>query len=46
MPRIDIGMTSDYIPSLVTVDASQSESTNGEIKKFIIDFGEGRPPAE
>ncbi len=46
MPRIDITMTSDYVPSLVTVDASQSESENGEIKKFIFDFGEWKPPAE
>lgn len=46
MPRMDISMTSDYIPSLVTVDASQSESQNGEIKKFIFDFGEWKPPAE
>ena len=46
MPRMDITMTSDYIPSLVTVDASQSISQNGEIKKFIFDFGENKTPAE
>ncbi len=46
MPRLDITKESDYVPSLVTVDASQSESENGEIKKFIFNFGEGRTPAE
>ncbi len=46
MPKMDITMTSDYIPSLVTVDASQSISQNGEIKKFIFDFGENKTPAE
>jgi hypothetical protein len=46
MPRLDIQMSSDYVPSLVTVDASQSESENGEIKKFIFDFWEWKPPAE
>jgi hypothetical protein len=38
MPRLSISKTSDYVPSLVTVDASQSESEEGEIKKFIFDF--------
>jgi hypothetical protein len=46
MPRMNIELTSDYVPTLATIDASQSESENGEIKKFIIDFGEGKPPAE
>lgn len=46
VPRIDITTSSDYIPSVVTVDASQSESTNGEIKKFIFDFWEGKTPIE
>lgn len=46
MPRIDIKTSSDYVPSIVTVDASQSESTNGEIKKFIFDFWEGKAPTE
>jgi hypothetical protein len=38
MPRMDIKTTSDYVPTLATVDASQSESEEGEIKKFIFDF--------
>lgn len=38
MPRMNIETTSDYIPSTITIDASQSESENGEIKKFIFDF--------
>jgi PKD repeat protein len=46
MPRMNITKTSDYIPSLVTIDASQSESEEGEIKKFIFDFWEWRVPAE
>lgn len=46
MPRIDIKTSSDYVPSIITVDASQSESTNGEIKKFIFDFWEGKTPTE
>jgi PKD repeat protein len=46
MPRLEVSKTSDYVPSLVTVDASQSEAENGEIKKFIFDFGEGRTSAE
>jgi PKD repeat protein len=46
MPRMSVSTTSDYVPTLATVDASQSESETGEIKKFIFDFGEGRPPAE
>jgi PKD domain len=46
MPRLSISKTSDYVPSLVTVDASQSESEEWEIKKFIFDFWEGKPPAE
>jgi hypothetical protein len=46
MPRLDIDVPFDYVPSLVTVDASQSESENGEIKKFIFDFWEWKPPAE
>jgi hypothetical protein len=46
MPRLDISLSSDYVPSLVTVDASQSQSDDGEVKKFIFDFWEGRPPAE
>lgn len=46
MPRADISLSSDYIPSVVTVDASQSVSEDGEIKKFIFDFGEGKIPAE
>lgn len=46
MPRMNVTMSSDYIPSTVSIDASQSESENGEIKKFIFDFGEWRTPAE
>lgn len=46
MPRMKVTTTSDYVPALVTVDASLSESEEGEIKKFIFDFWEKRPPAE
>jgi PKD repeat protein len=46
MPRMNISTTSDYVPTLATIDASQSESEEGEIKKFIFDFGEGKTPAE
>jgi PKD repeat protein len=34
------------VPTLATIDASQSESEEGEIKKFIFDFWEGKTPAE
>ena len=37
-PRMDIHMSSDYVPSLISVDASLSESEKSEIKKFIFDF--------
>jgi PKD repeat protein len=46
IPRIKISRTSDYVPAIITVDASQSESINSEIKKFIFDFDEGKIPAE
>ncbi len=46
MPRLDISVNSDYVPSIVTVDASQSQSENGEIKKFIFNFWENKDPAE
>ena len=46
MPRMTIKTTSDYVPTLATIDASLSESEEGEIKKFIFDFGENRTPAE
>lgn len=46
MPRMDVMLSSDYVPSIVTVDASQSSAEKGEIKKFIFDFGEWRTPAE
>lgn len=46
MPRIKTMMSSDYTPSIVTIDASESESVYGEIKKFIFDFWEGKTPAE
>lgn len=45
-PRLSVTPTSDYVPSTVTVDASRSEVENGEIKKFIFDFWEGKTPAE
>ncbi len=38
MPRMSITTTSDYVPTLATIDASLSESEEGEIKKFIFDF--------
>lgn len=46
IPRLKIQSSSDYVPSLITVDASESETDNGEIKKFIFDFGENKVPAE
>lgn len=46
MPRMNVTMSSDYVPSTISIDASQSESENGEIKKFIFDFWEWRTPAE
>lgn len=46
MPKLDISVDSDYVPSIVTVDASQSQSENGEIKKFIFNFWENKDPAE
>jgi PKD repeat protein len=45
IPKILIQQTSDYVPTLITVDGSQSRSENGEIKKFTYNFGEGRPVA-
>ena len=45
MPRMLVKMSSDYVSSVVTVDASQSESDHGEIKKFIFDFWEWKIPA-
>jgi len=44
-PKMNIDIPSDYVPVKITVDWSQSESENGEIKKFIYDFGDGKPPA-
>lgn len=44
--NLKISSSSDYVPSKVTVDASQSRSEYSEIIKFIYDFGEGRPAAE
>ncbi len=46
MPRLEVSVNSDYVPSIVTVDASQSQSENGEIKKFIFNFWENKDPAE
>lgn len=43
VPVLKIQKSSDYVPSRVTVDASQSQSEYSEIVKFIFDFGEGRP---
>ncbi len=45
IPKLIINKASDYVPVKVTVDGSQSKSENGEIKKFIYDFGDGKPPA-
>ena len=45
-PIIKLQQSSDYVPAKITVDASSSQSKNGTIKKFIFDFGEGRPPIE
>lgn len=44
IPRLQVTSSSDYVPSIVTVDASRSESTVGEVKKFIFDFGDGKVP--
>lgn len=46
IPRLRVQPSSDYVPSLVTVDGSESESDQWEIKKFIFDFGEKKIPAE
>ena len=46
IPRMQVKVSSDYVPSVVIVDASQSESDHGEIKKFIFDFWEWKTPAE
>jgi PKD repeat protein len=45
MPKIIVQSTSDYVPTLITVDGSQSKSENWEIKKFIYNFWEGKPDA-
>ncbi len=44
IPRITIQSPRDYVPVVITVDGSLSESENNEIKKFVYDFGDGRPP--
>lgn len=44
-PIMNITYNSDYVPARITVDASSSYSAYSEIKKFIFDFGEGRPAA-
>ncbi len=46
IPRIILQTTWDYVPARITVDGSQSRSENGEIKKFIYNFGEWKPDAE
>ncbi len=45
IPRIKIISTSDYVPARITVDGSESKSENGEIIKFIYNFGDGKPDA-
>jgi PKD repeat protein len=45
IPRLNIIQSSDYVPTSVTVDASQSWSENNEIIKFIYNFGEGKAEA-
>lgn len=45
MPKIIVQTTSDYVPTLITVDGSESKSENGEIKKFIYNFWEWKPEA-
>lgn len=42
-PIIKINKTSDYVPSKITIDASQSKAEYSEIIKFEFDFGEWRP---
>lgn len=42
-PILKIQKTSDYVPSKITVDASQTKSEFSEIIKFEFDFGEWRP---
>lgn len=46
IPHLEKTVSSDYVPSVVTFDASRSESTIWEIKKFIFDFGDGKAPTE
>lgn len=43
--RLNIIQESDYVPTSVIVDASQSWSENNEIIKFIYNFGEGKADA-
>jgi PKD repeat protein len=46
-PDFTIKTSSDYVPTIVTVDASASSVQRGKISKFIIDFGQsGREPQE
>ncbi|HRI36523.1 MAG TPA: PKD domain-containing protein [bacterium] len=45
-PDFTIKTSSDYVPTIVTVDASASSVQRGTISKFIIDFGQGREPQE
>lgn len=45
IPRMNIQASSDYVPVHVTVDGSESKSENGEIIKFIYNFGDGKPDA-
>jgi len=45
IPRLKIIQRSDYVPAMITVDASESWSEDNEIVKFIYNFWEGRPDA-
>lgn len=46
VPIMDISTSSDYVPSLVTIDASRSKFSDGEIKKFRFNFWDGKPATE
>lgn len=45
-PVLKVSTDSLYVPTRVTVDASQSQSEYSDIVKFIFDFGDGRAPTE
>ena len=46
IPELYIEKESDYAPTIVRADASASTTKEWNIKKFIFDFWEGRPPVE